>query len=75
MPFGFAGSSACEASFGVCTDINGELAELSTDDFTCVLQVEQPTRGLCGRATDLQATMESIRKVLDAARTGQPLTQ
>jgi hypothetical protein len=36
MPFGFAGSSACAASFGVCTDTNGELAELSTDDFTCV---------------------------------------
>lgn len=51
MRFRFSGSSACAASFGVwTTDINGELAELSTDDFTCVLQVEQPTRGLCGRA-------------------------
>jgi hypothetical protein len=38
----FAGSSASAASFGVWTDINGELAELSTDDFTCVLQGSNP---------------------------------
>lgn len=75
MPFGFAGSSACAASFGVWTDINGELAELSTDDFTCVLQVEQPHQRFVWKSEDAQATMESIRKVLDAARTGQPLTQ
>jgi hypothetical protein len=27
------------------------------------------------KSEDAQATMESIRKVLDAARTGQPLTK
>jgi hypothetical protein len=50
MPFRFRRQFRLRRLFRVWTDINGELAELVTDDFTWVLQVEQPTRGLCGRA-------------------------
>lgn len=58
----------------VWTEINGELAALSIDGVHRVVQ-GATHEGLVWKREDAQVTIESIRQVLDAARTGQPLDQ
>jgi pimeloyl-ACP methyl ester carboxylesterase len=56
----------------VWTEINGELAELSTNGVH--RDVPGATHeGLVWKMDDAQVTLDSIRRVLDSARTGQPL--
>jgi hypothetical protein len=56
------------------TEINGELAELSTNGVHRVVQ-GATHEGLVWEIDDAQVTIDSIRQVLDAARTGQPLAR
>jgi pimeloyl-ACP methyl ester carboxylesterase len=58
----------------VWTKINGELAELSTNS---VHRVQQGAthHGLVWKSDDAQVTIDSIRQVLDAALTGEPLAR
>jgi pimeloyl-ACP methyl ester carboxylesterase len=58
----------------VWTEINGELAELSTNRVHRVVQ-GATHEGLVWERDDAQVTNDSIRQVLDAARTGQPLAR
>jgi hypothetical protein len=56
----------------VWTEINGELAELSTNGVHRVVP-GATHEGLVWEIDHAQVTIESIRRVLDSARTGQPL--
>jgi pimeloyl-ACP methyl ester carboxylesterase len=56
----------------VWTEINGELAELSTNGVHRVVQ-GATHESLVWEIDDAQVTIDSIRRVLDSARTGQPL--
>jgi pimeloyl-ACP methyl ester carboxylesterase len=56
----------------VWTKINGELAELSTNGVHRVVP-GATHEGLVWEIDHAQVTIESIRRVLDSARTGQPL--
>jgi pimeloyl-ACP methyl ester carboxylesterase len=56
----------------VWTEINGELAELSTNGVHRVVP-GATHEGLVWKMDDAQVTIDSIRRVLDSARTGQPL--
>jgi len=58
----------------VWTEINGELAGLSTNGVHRVVQ-GATHESLVWKSEDAQVTIESIRQVLDAARTGQPLAR
>jgi pimeloyl-ACP methyl ester carboxylesterase len=58
----------------VWTEINGELAELSTNGVHRVVQ-GATHESLVWQIDDAQVTIDSIRDVLDAARTGQPLVR
>jgi pimeloyl-ACP methyl ester carboxylesterase len=58
----------------VWTEINGELAELSTNGVHRVVQ-GATHQSLVWETDDAQVTIDSIRQVLDAARTGQPLAR
>ena len=55
----------------VWTEINGELAELSTNGVHRVVQ-GATHESLVWEIADAQVTIDSIRRVLDSARTGQP---
>jgi pimeloyl-ACP methyl ester carboxylesterase len=56
----------------VWTEINGELAELSTNGVHRVVQ-GATHESLVWEIDDAQVTIDSIRRVLDSPRTGQPL--
>jgi pimeloyl-ACP methyl ester carboxylesterase len=56
----------------VWTEINGELAALSINGVHRVVQ-GATHESLVWKSADAQVTIDSIRQVLDAARTGQPL--
>jgi pimeloyl-ACP methyl ester carboxylesterase len=56
----------------VWTEMNGELAELSTNGVHRVVP-GATHEGLVWEIDHAQVTIESIRRVLDSARTGQPL--
>lgn len=56
----------------VWTEINGELAALSINGVHRVVQGATHA-SLVWKSDDAQVTIDSIRQVLDAARTGQPL--
>jgi pimeloyl-ACP methyl ester carboxylesterase len=56
----------------VWTEINGELAELSTNGVHRVVQ-GATHESLVWEIDDAQVTIDSIRRVLDSARTGQPM--
>ena len=56
----------------VWTEINGELAELSTNGVHRVVP-GATHQSLVWEIEDAQVTIDSIRRVLDSARTGQPL--
>jgi pimeloyl-ACP methyl ester carboxylesterase len=58
----------------VWTEINGELAELSRDGVHRVVQ-GATHESLVWKSEDAQLTIESIRQVLDAARTGLAMDQ
>jgi pimeloyl-ACP methyl ester carboxylesterase len=58
----------------VWTEINGELAGLSTNGVHRVVQ-GATHEGLVWERDDAQVAIDSIRQVLDAARTGQPLAR
>jgi hypothetical protein len=58
----------------VSTEINLELAELSRNGVHRVAH-GATHESLVWKREDAQVTIESIRQVLDAARTGQPLDQ
>ena len=56
----------------VWTEINGELAGLSRDGVHRVVQ-GATHESLVWKSADAQVTIDSIRQVLNTARTGQPL--
>jgi hypothetical protein len=56
----------------VWTEINGELAALSTNGVHRVVQ-GATHESLGWKSEDAQVAIDSIRRVLDAARTGQAL--
>jgi len=56
----------------VWTKINGELAALSINGVHRVVQ-GATHQSLVWKSADAKMTTDSIRQVLDAARTGQPL--
>jgi pimeloyl-ACP methyl ester carboxylesterase len=56
----------------VWTEINGELAELSTNGVHRIVS-GATLESLVWEIDDAQVTIDSIRHVLDSARTGQPL--
>jgi hypothetical protein len=58
----------------VWTKINGELAELSTNSFHRVVQ-GATHQGLVWKRDDAQVTIDSIRQVLRATLTGEPLAR
>ena len=58
----------------VWTEINGELAELSTNGVHRVVP-GATHESLVWKSADAQVTIDSIRRVLDSARSGQPLAQ
>ena len=58
----------------VWTEINGELAELSTNSVHRVMQGATHS-GLVWKSEHAQMTIDAIQQVIEAARTGQPLAR
>ena len=58
----------------VWTDMNGELAALSTNSVHRVIDGATHT-GLLYKREHTQTTIDAIRQVVEAVRTGQPLTR
>ncbi len=58
----------------VWTEMNGELAELSTNSVHRVMQGATHS-GLVWKSEHAQVTIDAIQQVIEAARTGQPLAR
>jgi pimeloyl-ACP methyl ester carboxylesterase len=58
----------------VWTEINGELAQLSTNSVHRVMQGATHS-GLLWKSEHAQVTIDAIQQVIEAARTGQPLAR
>jgi pimeloyl-ACP methyl ester carboxylesterase len=58
----------------VWTEMNGELAELSTNSVHRVMQGATHS-GLVWKSEHAQMTIDAIQQVIEAARTGQPLAR
>ena len=58
----------------VWTEINGELARLSTNSIHRLMQGATHS-GLLWKSEHAQVTVDAIKQVIEAARTGQPLAR